>query len=440
MGALQRRPLSTILILINKNLFIKEGNLVLDSGDSLLLAIILFCIVMAAYFSATETAFSSLNRIRLKTIADKGNKRALKTLKLVDEYDKLLSTILIGNNVVNILSSSLVTILFVKWVGESSGPTVATVVMTIVMLLVCEITPKSIAKEMPEKFAIISTPFLSILMVIFTPLNWLFTQWKKLVERIIKPDKSKGMTEEELIAIVEEAEQDGGIDEQESEIIQNAMDFTEQEAGNILTPRMEITAISTEATKEEVAKIFTETAYSRLPVYQDTIDHIIGVVYHKDFYNHVYNNGKTTEQIMRPVVFVSKTKKIGKLLKELQAKKSHIAVVLDEYGGTLGIVTLEDILEELVGEIWDEHDEVSADIEIKSENECLVSGNALLDSVFEYLSIEDNDELENKTVSMWIMDILGRYPKVGDTLTYHHLKLEIVKVDDYRVEKVKITH
>ena len=440
MGALQRRPLSTILILINQNTFIKEGNLVLDSGDSLLLAIILFCIVMAAYFSATETAFSSLNRIRLKTIADKGNKRALKTLKLVDEYDKLLSTILIGNNVVNILSSSLVTILFVKWVGESSGPTVATVVMTIVMLLVCEITPKSIAKEMPEKFAIISTPFLSILMTILTPLNWLFTQWKKLVERIIKPDKSKGMTEEELIAIVEEAEQDGGIDEQESEIIQNAMDFTEQEAGNILTPRMEITAISTEATKEEVAKIFTETAYSRLPVYQDTIDHIIGVVYHKDFYNHVYNNGKTTEQIMRPVVFVSKTKKIGKLLKELQAKKSHIAVVLDEYGGTLGIVTLEDILEELVGEIWDEHDEVSADIEIKSENECLVSGNALLDSVFEYLNIEDNDELENKTVSMWIMDILGRYPKVGDTLTYHHLKLEIVKVDDYRVEKVKITH
>ena len=412
----------------------------MDSSDSLLLAIILFCIVMAAYFSATETAFSSLNRIRLKTIADKGNKRALKTLKLVDEYDKLLSTILIGNNVVNILSSSLVTILFVKWVGESSGPTVATVVMTIVMLLVCEITPKSIAKEMPEKFAIISTPFLSILMVIFTPLNWLFTQWKKLVERIIKPDKSKGMTEEELIAIVEEAEQDGGIDEQESEIIQNAMDFTEQEAGNILTPRMEITAISTEATKEEVAKIFTETAYSRLPVYQDTIDHIIGVVYHKDFYNHVYNNGKTTEQIMRPVVFVSKTKKIGKLLKELQAKKSHIAVVLDEYGGTLGIVTLEDILEELVGEIWDEHDEVSADFEIKSENECLVSGSALLDSVFEYLNIEDNDELENKTVSMWIMDILGRYPKVGDKLTYHHLSLEIVKVDDYRVEKVKITH
>lgn len=412
----------------------------MDSGDSLLLAIIVFCIIMSAYFSATETAFSSLNRIRLKTMADKGNKKAAKALALVDQYDKMLSTILIGNNVVNILSSSLTTILFVKWLGDTAGPTASTIVLTIIVLICGEITPKSIAKEMPEKFAMFSTPFLNVLMIILTPINWVFTQWKKFISLFIKPDADKGVTEEELIAIVEEAQQEGGINEQESEIIQNAIDFTEQEAGNILTPRMEITAISTEADKEEIAKIFTETAYSRLPVYKDTIDHIIGVVYHKDFYNHVYNNGKTTEEIMRPVVFVSKTKKIGKLLKELQAKKSHIAVVLDEYGGTLGIVTLEDILEELVGEIWDEHDEVDDDIEIKSEAECFIAGNALLDSVFEYLDLEDDDELENKTVSMWIMDMLGRYPKVGDTLIYQNINMEVVEVDEYRVEKVKITH
>ncbi len=412
----------------------------MDSGDSLLLAIIVFCIIMSAYFSATETAFSSLNRIRLKTMADKGNKKAAKALALVDQYDKMLSTILIGNNVVNILSSSLATILFVKWLGDTAGPTASTIVLTIVVLICGEITPKSIAKEMPEKFAMFSAPFLNVLMIILTPINWVFTQWKKFISLFIKPDADKGVTEEELLAIVEEAQQDGGINEQESEIIQNAIDFTEQEAGNILTPRMEITAISTEADKEEIAKIFTETAYSRLPVYKDTIDHILGVVYHKDFYNHVYNNGKTTEEIMRPVVFVSKTKKVGKLLKELQAKKSHIAVVLDEYGGTLGIVTLEDILEELVGEIWDEHDEVEEDIEIKSEAECFIAGNALLDSVFEYLDLEDDDELENKTVSMWIMDMLGRYPKVGDTLIYQNINMEVVEVDEYRVEKVKITH
>lgn len=412
----------------------------MDSGDSLLLAIIVVCVIMSAYFSATETAFSSLNRIRLKTMADKGNKKAAKALALVDQYDKMLSTILIGNNVVNILSSSLATILFVKWLGDTAGPTASTIVLTIVVLICGEITPKSIAKEMPEKFAMFSTPFLNVLMILLTPINWVFTQWKKFISLFIKPDVDKGVTEEELLAIVEEAQQDGGINEQESEIIQNAIDFTEQEAGNILTPRMEITAISTEADKEEIAKIFTETAYSRLPVYKDTIDHIIGVVYHKDFYNHVYNNGKTTEEIMRPVVFVSKTKKIGKLLKELQAKKSHIAVVLDEYGGTLGIVTLEDILEELVGEIWDEHDEVDEDIEIKSEAECFIAGNALLDSVFEYLDLEDDDELENKTVSMWIMDMLGRYPKVGDTLIYQNINMEVVEVDEYRVEKVKITH
>lgn len=373
-------------------------------------------------------------------MADKGNKKAIKTLKLVDQYDKMLSTILIGNNVVNILSSSLATILFVKWLGDSAGPTVATVVLTVVVLICGEITPKGIAKEMPEKFAMFSTPFLSILMAILTPINWVFTQWKKLISSIVKPDVDKGVTEEELLAIVEEAQQDGGINEQESEIIQNAIDFTEQEAGNILTPRMEITAISSDANKEEIAKIFTETAYSRLPVYKDTIDHIIGVVYHKDFYNKVYNNGNTTEEIMRPVVFVTKTKKIGKLLKELQAKKSHIAVVLDEYGGTLGIVTLEDILEELVGEIWDEHDEVESDIEIKTEAECIIAGNALLDSVFEYLDLKEDESLENMTVSMWIMDMLGRYPKVGDTLMYQNINMEILEVDEYRVEKVKITH
>ena len=373
-------------------------------------------------------------------MADKGNKKAAKTLHLVDQYDKLLSTILIGNNVVNILGSSLTTILFVKWLGDTAGPTAATIILTIIVLIFGEITPKSIAKERPEKFAMFSTPIIYAMMVFLTPVNWLFSVWKKFVALFVKPEIDKGVTEEELLAIVEEAQQDGGINEQESEIIQNAIDFTEQEAGNILTPRMEITAISSDANKEEIAKIFTETAYSRLPVYKDTIDHIIGVVYHKDFYNKVYNNGNTTEEIMRPVVFVTKTKKIGKLLKELQAKKSHIAVVLDEYGGTLGIVTLEDILEELVGEIWDEHDEVENDIEIKTEAECVIAGNALIDSVFEYLDLEEDEALENMTVSMWIMDMLGRYPKVGDTLMYQNINMEILEVDEYRVEKVKITH
>lgn len=413
----------------------------MDTSDSTMLAVIVLCIMMSAYFSATETAFSSLNRIRLKTMADKGNKKAILTLKLVENYDKLLTTILIGNNIVNILSSSLSTILFVKWLGDISGPTVSTIVVTIVVLIFGEITPKSIAKEQPEKFALWSSTYINALMFVCAPVTWVFSQWKKLMSKVFKSDNDTGITEEELISIVEEANIDGAIDEQESMIIQNAIDFTAQEAGNIITPRIEVTAISVDATNEEIAQVFTETAYSRLPIYKETIDHVIGAVYHKDFYNYVYgtNNTKKLEDVIRPVVFASKNKKIGNLLKELQSKKSHMAIILDEYGGTLGLCTLEDILEELVGEIWDEHDEVETNIKEKSDTECIVAGNAFLDTLFEYLEFDDTDEFNNMTVSMWIMNMLGRCPKEGDKLIYKNVNIEVLKVDEHKADTIRIT-
>ncbi len=408
-------------------------------GDSISLIIVIVCIIMSAYFSATETAFSSLNRIRIKNMAEKGNKKAALVARLSDNYDSLLSTILIGNNIVNILSASLATVLFVEWVGPEAGPSVSTAVTTVVVLIFGEVTPKSIAKESPEKFAMFSAPFLKMLVLILTPFNFLFGLWKKLLSRIVKSEGDAGITEEELLSIVEEAEQEGGIDEQESELIQNAMEFTEQEAIDILTPRIDITGVSTNATKEEIATVFAETAYSRLPLYEDTIDHIVGIIYHKDFHNYVYNTDKEISEIVRPAIFVPKTKKIGVLLKELQQKKSHIAVVLDEYGGTVGIITLEDILEELVGEIWDEHDEVSQEIEIKSETECIVSGNANLEKVFDYLKLDVEEEETNAlTVNGWLMDQLGRVPEVNDTFAYKHIKLTVLEMDEKRVEKVQI--
>lgn len=408
-------------------------------GDSISLIIILICFVMSAYFSATETAFSSLNRIRIKNMAEKGNKKAGLVVKLSENYDSLLSTILIGNNIVNILSASLATMLFVQWIGEEVGPSLSTAVTTIVVLIFGEVTPKSIAKEVPEKFAMFAAPFLKILVVILTPFNFLFGQWKKVLSLVIKSDGDAGITEEELLSIVEEAEQEGEIDEQESELIQNAMEFTEQEAMDILTPRIDITGVSTNATKEEIATIFAETAYSRLPLYEDTIDHIVGIIYHKDFHNYVYNTDKEISEIIRPALFVPKTKKIGVLLKELQQKKSHIAVVLDEYGGTVGIITLEDILEELVGEIWDEHDEVSQEIEIKSEAECIVSGNANLEKVFDYLKLDVEEEEPNAlTMNGWLMNQLGRVPEVNDNFSYKHIRLTVLEMDEKRVEKVQI--
>lgn len=403
------------------------------------LIIIIICIVMSAYFSATETAFSSLNRIRIKNMAEKGNKKAKLVMQLSENYDGLLSTILIGNNIVNILSASLATVLFVDMLGNEAGPSVSTAVTTIVVLIFGEVSPKSIAKESPEKFAMFSAPFLRVLVVLLTPFNFLFRQWKKLLSLIFRSSEDSGMTEEELLSIVEEAEQDGGIDEQESRIIRSAIEFTEQEAVDILTPRIDITAVSTKASKEEIAEVFAETAYSRVPLYQDTIDNIIGIIYQKDFHNYVYHTSKEISEIIRPVLFVPKNKKISVLLKELQQKKLHIAVVLDEFGGTIGIITLEDILEELVGEIWDEHDEVNAEIEKISETEYIVLGNANLENLFETLGLEESEEeLNSAVVNGWIMNQLGKVPKKGDFFEYKGYLVKVLEMDVNRVEKVSI--
>ena len=409
-------------------------------NETISLIIIIVSIVMSAYFSATETAFSSLNRIRIKNMAEKGNKKARLVLKLSENYDSLLSTILIGNNIVNIASASLATVLFVSLVGNEVGQSVSTAVTPIVVLIFGEVSPKSIAKESPEKFAMFSAPFLNMLVILLTPFNFLFGQWKKLLSRIIKSSDKSGITEEELLSIVEEAKQDGGIDEQENMLIRSALEFTEQEAVDILTPRIDITAVSTEATKEEVAAVFADTAYSRLPIYEDTIDHIIGIIYQKDFYNYVYHADREISEVIRPALFIPPNKKIGVLLKELQQKKIHIAVVLDEYGGTVGIITLEDILEELVGEIWDEYDEVSAEIEKKSENEYIVLGNADVDNVFEILNIEAADgEVQSGVVNGWIMNELGKVPEKGDSFEYKGYRITVIKMDEKRVEKVLFT-
>ena len=403
------------------------------------LIIIIVCIIMSAYFSATETAFSTLNRIRMKNMAEKGNKRAQLVLRLSESYDSLLSTILIGNNIVNIASASLATVLFVKLLGDEAGPSVSTAVTTVVVLIFGEVSPKSIAKECPEKFAMFSAPFLNLLSILLTPFNFLFKQWKKLLSLLIKSSDDNGITEEELLSIVEEAEQDGGINEQESMLIRSAIEFTDLEAIDILTPRIDITAVSTAATKEEIAEIFADTAYSRLPLYEESIDHIVGIVYQKDFHNYAYHTDTPISDIVRPALFVPKSKKISSLLKELQQKKLHIAVVLDEFGGTIGIITLEDILEELVGEIWDEHDEVSAEIEYQSEKECTVLGNTNIEKLFEALEIDATDnDTQTITANGWIMNQLGRIPVKNDSFEYQGYRFTVLEMDDKRVEKIHV--
>ena len=400
------------------------------------LIIILLCIIMSGYFSATETAFSSLNRIRIKNMADKGNKRAALVLKLSEDYDRLLSTILIGNNIVNIACASLSTLLLVRLLGEDAGASVSTAVTTVIVLVFGEVSPKSIAKESPEKFSMFSAPILNFMAVLLTPLNFLFEQWKKVLSRFFHSSASQGITEEELITIVEEARQDGGIDEQEGDLLRNALEFNELKAADILTPRIDVVGVNVCAGAEEIASVFTETGYSRLPVYQDSIDNIVGILYHKDFYNKIYGTGKGIKDVIRPALFITRHKKISQLLQELQASNHHIAVVIDEFGGTVGIVTLEDILEELVGEIWDEHDEIIRSVEKLSDDEFLVLGNANVDKLLELLGYDE--ETEAVTVNGWIMNELQKLPEKGDSFRFHEWQVTVMEMEERRVKSARI--
>ncbi|MBQ7986639.1 MAG: HlyC/CorC family transporter [Clostridia bacterium] len=404
------------------------------TGNIILIAIL---VTMSAYFSATETAFSSLNKTRLKTMAEKGNKRAQKTLSLAENYDKLISTILIGNNIVNIACASISTLLFIDLINEQSGPAISTLVTTVIVLIFGEITPKSIAKDIPERFAMFSTPMISVLIFVLTPVNYLFSQWKKLASKIIKDDEDDKMSSEELMMIVDEVTEDGSLDDDEGDLIKNAIEFAEQEARDILTHRVDLEAVAIDEDKAEIAKLFTKTKLSRLLVYEEDIDNIIGVIHLKDFFTEKGITRKSVKTIMAKPVFVQEYEKINDLLKRLQKNKTHMAVVIDEYGGTLGIVTMEDILEELVGEIWDEYDVVEEDFVEIGENVYDVDGSASFDDFCDFFDIEE--ESDNVSVGGWVTELLGKLPEVGDEVTFGNLKMVVTDVDSHRVENIEVT-
>ncbi len=404
---------------------------------ALQILIIIFCIIMSAYFSATETAFSTFNRIRVKNLAEKNNKKAKLTLKLAENYDYLISTILIGNNIVNILASSLATILFIDLLKDTSvenlASTISTAVLTIVILTFGEISPKTIAKKMPDAFAMFSAPFINILFYLLFPISFIFKQLQKLLARLFKSEQDQGITEEELISIIEEAEEDGDIDEEESTLIKSVIEFNDLEVSDIFTPRIDITAVAVNSSRDDFEKVFSDSGYSRLPVYEGDLDNIVGILYYKDFYNTPY---KDIKEILKPVFYVTKSKRINDLLKELQSKQSHLAVVMDEFGSTAGIVTLEDILEEIVGEIWDEHDEKVEEIRKLDEGEYIVSGMANITKLFDVLEVDDEPDVQ--TVNGWCMDLLEKVPELGDKFENEEFAVEVLEMNGMRIEKVKI--
>ena len=407
-----------------------------DSSSLTMIVILILLVILSAYFSATETAFTSLNRIRLKSKADAGNRRAALALRLVDQYDNLLSTILVGNNIVNLSASSLATVFFTEGLRLQNGAVISTAVITIVVLVFGEVSPKSLAKEYPESFALFSAPIMRILMVILTPVNFLFSLLKKLLSKVFHKQGDSGITEEELVTMVDQAESEGGLDQHESKLIRSAIEFNDMEVDEILTPRVDIVAVEDTDSMDDIAQAFAESGYSRLPVYHEDIDDIIGVIHEKDFHAARYRGQTDVKAITGPMLYTTGNTKISELLRILQREKAHMVIVVDEYGGTEGLVTLEDIVEELVGEIWDEHDEVIEEFKKQEDGSYLISCSADLTDLFDLFSIKG--ECDANTISGWVMEQIGRIPEEGDHFVSDGLDVTVTKVDHRRVLEIRV--
>ena len=408
----------------------------MDSTCIAIIVALVILVLMSAWFSSTETAYSSVGKIRLKSKAEDGNVRAQKVLDLLEQYDKLLSCILIGNNIVNLTAASLGTVLFTK-LYPIYGPAISTAVLTVAILIFGEITPKTMAKDNPEKFCTRAYPILRVLLVILSPLHWFFGLFSKAAMKIFRTSKEEGITEEELITMVEEAESEGGLEAHESELIRAAIEFNDMEVEEILTPRVDIVAAPDTVTMEELAVLFAESGYSRIPIYQGSIDNIIGLVHEKDFFSARFHNHTDVKSLISKVFYTTATAQVSDLLRLLQIRKCHMAVVVDDYGGTMGIVTLEDILEELVGEIWDEHDEVIEEFKQQEDGSYLISCSANLDDLFDRFSIRAVD-IDSASISGWVMDQMGRLPVEGDHFVYENLDVTVTKLEHHRILEIRV--
>lgn len=408
-----------------------------DSNIILQSVIIAFLILCSGFFSSSETAFLSFNRIKTKNDADDGDKKAKQILRMAENYDKLLSVILIGNNIVNIFATSLSTILFANLIANKElSVTISTAVMTILVLLFGEITPKTLAKKSPDKFVRFCTPILSVISFILTPVAVIFNAWQSFISKFFGGSIDDTITEEELLTIVDEATEDGELDEQEGELIKNAVKFYDLDVTDILTPRVDMEAAEINQSREDIAKIFAETGFSRLPVYDDTPDNIKGVLYQKDF--NLFAGSKDWKSLIRPATFVYAGMKVSRLLKLFQESKSHMVIVQDEYGGTKGIVTLEDALEELVGEIYDEHDDVEITFRKITDTIYMVDGAASVDDFFEFFELDSDPIDDITTVGGFAAHRLGKIPSAGESFKFEHIKVVINSTDMNRVQSVKV--
>lgn len=409
----------------------------LDTPSPALYLVLVLLLAASSFFSASETAFSSMNKIRVQNMADGGDEAARKALHIAENFDRMLSTILIGNNVVNLSASSIATVVATALVG-ASGAALSTVVMTVLVLIFGEILPKSYAKANAEAIALKVAGPLTCLQTLLTPLAWVFTKLQKAVIRSGAEEPS--VTGEELKTIIQNSEVEGVLDEQESDIIQSALDFDDTTVQEILIPRVDMTALDIDDDIETILETAVAHGYSRIPVYEGSIDNIVGVLHGKDLLEaYVHGKGFDVRGMVRECVYVYRSKKISELLAELKRRKLHMAVVADEYGGTLGLVTMEDILEELVGEIWDESDEVKQNTVRLSEHCCEVQGDLNIEDFFDEIDYSNKAfECEYSTVGGWALEVLEHIPRVGESFVYDRLRVTVAEMDDQRIVKLRV--
>jgi len=409
----------------------------MDDDSLSQVTIIIFLLLMSAFFSASETAFNNFNRIRMKNLSYSNNKKADLVLRLDENYDNLMSTILIFNNIANITAASLAVYLFSKQFNNY-GIVISTGIIILLILVFGELLPKGLAQFAPEKFAMFAAPAISIFIFICTPVNFILTVFKKIFYKVVKSEVLPSIVEDELRTMIDEVENEGVINKNESDLIRSAIEFNETVVEDIYTPRIDIVGIEENESLDLIKETFLVSGYSRLPVFKGDMDNIVGVLHEKDFYQALSRKEKDIKKLVSKIIFITPNKKISGLLKELQLSKAHMAIVIDEYGGTEGLVTMEDIMEELVGEIWDEHDEVIEWFKKIGEDKFLISCNADIDDMFELFDIEPDEELGVTTVNGWITMLFEEIPEVGGRIVYKNLDITITKAEAKRVLEIQV--
>lgn len=412
----------------------------LESFPYFIMLILIFLLLLSAFFSSAETAFSSANKIRLKNYADEKRKGSKNALMITENFDKSLSTILIGNNVVNIGAATISAKLFTDIFGAGTGMIINTVVMTTLVLIFGEILPKSYAKENAEAFALKISGVLALLMRLLTPITVIFISLKKAMSRIITPkEQFPSVTEEELKVMINISEEEGVIDQKERELVHSALNFNEIVVGEILTPRMDMIAVEVNDEHDQILTIFLEERFSRVPVFEDSTDNIIGILSEREFLaNLVQNKSFTVAEILRKPMFVVESLKISSLLPELQKSKTHMAIVIDEFGGTEGLITMEDILEEIVGEIWDEHDEKVTIMNRIDDETYQFSADYSLTEFCQFMLVP-LPKSSYHSLGGWVVERLEKIPLVGDEIDYHHLTIKVHLMDGKRIRQFIVT-